>query len=154
MLPLCLHDLSIYPIAKHAPWKRNERNANRRRRGKRKEVPSEKCRYLFISLLAFGLQQKMLKTTNERHLQAVTAPLFPSQHPPPTAPPPLSPVWVPFSVATPVAAAVPGQELACAAFFASCCLHLLSISVFFLSPVLCCCDTYTEIVAAAVARML
>lgn len=73
-------------------------------------MQSEKCRYLFISLLAFRWQQKTLKTTNERHLQVAPTP-------------------VPL---------LQSLELACAALFvsfsasasASSCLHLLSDFVF------------------------
>lgn len=69
-------------------------------------MQSEKCRYLFISLLAFRWQQKTLKTTNERHLQVAPTPVPLLQR----------------------------LELACAALFVSCsasasassCLHLLS----------------------------
>lgn len=76
------------------------------KRRKATKMQSEKCRYLFISLLAFRWQQKTLKTTNERHLQVAPTPVPLLQR----------------------------LELACAALFvsssasapASSCLHLLS----------------------------
>lgn len=81
-------------------------NTSHVKRRKATKMQSEKCRYLFISLLAFRWQQKTLKTTNERHLQVAPTPVPLLQR----------------------------LELACAALFVSCsasasassCLHLLS----------------------------